>query len=217
MLAPDSLFPPPDIAAGWAFKLISKRTQYLFCNMHSDDSWPEPTRENPSPYPTPRRTDLMSTFVQTVSAALHMMFVDGWEVPYLWHYKRDSFSILEEHGRTNVQFLDRDELWQLYTLGAKYQAISTRTNQTNTTWNRMKARRPGLEDAYFEERLLPSVCMASLEAAADGYEWLTYRFAEDMRQLKEEESNEEGFKRLPERPSGDVDRNGPIKGLVEVS
>lgn len=214
VLAPDSLFPPPDLAAGYAYTKISPRTQYLFCGMLSE--WPprhERAKDSP---PDQRRGDLVNEYVKAVSTALNMMFVQHLEVPYLWHYKRDVLSVLESEGRTSVQFLERDELWTLYTLGIKFRAIYERTQQVRETWHKIQARRPELEDPYLSESLLGSVCMLGIEPAAETMDWLAYHYAKDIRAIKEDEAVEEGAKRLPERQAHDDLREGPIMRLVEA-
>lgn len=215
ILAPDMLFPPPEIAAGWAYNRISQRTQYLFCGQHPDKSWPEPSYEDPEPQPAPRRDDLAAEYLKAVSSALDMMFVQNLEVPYLWHYKRDVFSALENQGQTSIQFLERDELWQLYTLGIRFRAIWERCEQVKQQWNKIRARRPDLEDKYLTMTLLPSVLNMSIEAAAEGAEWLSYHYGEDLRAIKEEEAIEDGLKRLPQRNSDEEMRHGPIMQLVK--
>ncbi len=82
---------------------------------------------------------------------------------------------------------------------------------------KIKTRRPDLVDEYLTGTLLPSVCMMSIEAAAEGYDWLAYHYAEDLRRIKEDEAIEEGTKRLPERATLDDLRTGPIMQLVQVS
>lgn len=216
ILAPDVLYPPPDLAAGWAYTRISTRTQYLFCSMHADNSWPAPTYEDPYPEAAYRRADLGQEFVKVVATALNMMFVQNLEVPYLWHYKRDAFSVLENQGQSSVQFLDRDELWDLYTLGIRFRAIWERCEQVKQLWNKIKARRPDVEDTYLTGTLLPSVCNMSIEAAAEGADWLAYHYDADLRAIKEEEAVEDGLKRLPERSSAQSIRSGPIVKLVEA-
>lgn len=146
-----------------------------------------------------------------------MMFVQHLEVPYLWHYKRDVFSVLEDSGRSSVQFLERDDLWRLYELGIRLRAIFERNQQTQRLWDKIKARRPDVQDEYLTSTLLPSVCMMSVEAAAEGSDWLAYHYAEDLRRIKEDEAIDEGTKRLPERSGQEEIRSGPIMKLVEVS
>ncbi len=185
--------------------------------MHQEGAWPEATLAEPNPYPALRRADLAKPFLDVVSTALNMIFVQHLEVPYLWHYKRDTFSMLENQGQSSVQFLERDELWQLFTLGIRYRAIFERCSQITNMREKIKTRRPDLVDEYLTGTLLPSVCMMSIEAAAEGYDWLAYHYAEDLRRIKEDEAIEEGTKRLPERATLDDLRTGPIMQLVQVS
>ncbi|KAK4686395.1 transcription elongation factor SPT6, partial [Tremellales sp. Uapishka_1] len=216
IFASDSIYPPPDLAAQWAWARISDRTRYIFCSQGEDGSYPLPSVEDPYPPMVYRRVDLAHEFQQVVSKALSMMFVQQLEVPYLWHYKRDAFSVLENQGRSSVQFLERDELWQLYTLGIRYRAIYERNQQTSQLWAKIKTRKPELQDPYLTTTLLPAVCMMSVEAAAEGLEWLGYHYGSELRVIKEDEAVEEGAKRLPERAAADEIRAGPIMKLVEA-
>lgn len=216
ILVPDTLYPPPDVAAGWAHNRIGTRTQYLFCG-NTDFLWPEPSMQDPNPEPAQQRLDLQQDFISAVSSALNMMFVQHLEVPYLWHYKRDAFSVLENQGQTSVPFLDRDDLWTLYALGIKFRAIWQRCEQVNRLWNKIRARRPDIEDKYLTETLLPSVCNLSIEAAAEGADWLGYHYADDIRAIKEEEALEDGgSRRLPERHRDSEMRKGPIMQFVKA-
>lgn len=221
VIAPDSIFPDPALAAGFAYTKISFRTQYLFCGMHMDQTWPAPTELYPYPDPAPRRPDLALEFINAVSRALGMLFVDHLEVPYLWHYKRDAFSVLEDSGRQSVQFLDRDDLWKLYELGIRFRAIYERNNATRTLWEQIKLGRetPELSHAetYFEEKLLQSICMLSVEAAAEGSDWLAYHYTKEIKRIKEDKSIDEIVKKLPTKAGSDDLRSGPLMKLVDVS
>ena len=182
--------------------------------MHPDGSWPPPSQDG-FQYVN-RRPDLTNAFVKAVEDALDMMFVQHLEVPYIWHYKRDALSVLENGGRSSVQFLDRDELWTVYTLGVKWRAISARNDQIKNTWKKIQDLHPGTSNEYLEEVLIKSVCMMSIEAAAEGYAWLQYHYPEEIRRIKEDEAIEEGAKRLPENSMKDDLRRGTIMQLVKV-
>lgn len=214
IIAPDSIFPPPDLAARWAHDKISPRTRYIFCGL--DAQWPMPSPEDPYPQPAKRRPDLLDDYQKAVSEALNMMFVQHLEVPYLWHYKRDSFGVLEAQGQSSVQFLDGDELWELYNLGQKYRAIWERVQSLKEQWRKIKERKPDLEDEYLEKTLLSTVCLRNIETAAEGADWLAYTYASELRAIKEEAAAEEGTKRLPERQSGGKIRDGPVLKLAEA-
>lgn len=221
VIAPDSIFPDPAIAARYAFNKLSKRTQWTFCGMWAEDAWPEPhDPEYNWPVRPARRPDLQADYVEAVSRALSMMFVDHREVPYVWHYKRDAISVLENSGRSSVQFLRSDELWNLFDLGIKYRAIYERNNATRTLWEKIKARRETQElsaaERYLEEKLLTSICTMSVEAAAEGGAWLAYHYAKDIKRIKEDEATDEVSKKLPTKAGSDDLRSGPIMKLVEV-
>lgn len=222
VIAPDSIFPDPMIASRYAFNRISKRTQWLFCGMLAEDAWPEPHDPEYNSQTRPeRRPDLYADYIEAVSRALSMMFVLHLEVPYLWHYKRDAFSVLENSGRSAVQFLNSDDLWSLFDLGIKYRAIYERNNATRTLWEKIKDRRGDKElsdaEKYLEEKLLTSICSMSVEAAAEGGDWLAYHYAKDIKRIKEEEAADEISKKLPTKAGNDDLRSGPIMKLVDVS
>jgi transcription elongation factor SPT6 len=212
VLAPVTPFPPAHLAAAWAHTKISYRTQYLFCNMHADGSYPEPTMEKPNPFLEPRRPELSAEYNNAVIAAVDFMFHEGMEVPYLWHYKRDAFSVLQHQGRTSVQFLERDELWQLYTLGLRFRAIYERNQQVSSLWAKIQEAKPDVEDTYLTNTLLPTICMQSIESAAEGYDWLSLHYPTETRRIREDEITET---KRPDRLGAD-NRLGPIMQLVKV-
>nr|ODN87881.1 transcription elongation factor SPT6 [Cryptococcus depauperatus CBS 7841] len=216
VFATDALYPPPDLAAKWVTPKISARTQYLFCNMLNDGTYPQSNSIDPSGSHMFPRPDLAEEFEKVVSTALNMIFVQHLEVPYLWHYKRDAFSLLENQGQSSVLFLERDELWQVWALGQRYRAIHERNQQTLQLWEKIKARREGLVDEYFTNKLLPNVCSINIEAAGEGADWLTFHYSSDVRAMKEEEILDEAAKKLPEKAEDDVSRQGPILKLVEA-
>lgn len=225
VFAPSSPFPDPALAADYAYTKISLRTQYLFCGMHLDGAYHV---QNADGYPeyVARRPDLEAAYKAAVAKALFDMFLDNREVPYLYHYRRDTFGIIEEVGRPAVQFLERDELWTLYTLGIKFQAIHERLEQVRTLWRKIQTRRDGLEDVYFDQTLLGNVAIKSIEAAADAMDWLEYHYAAEVRAIKEDEAieaeaiaasrGEEAPRRRPERQGAREARDGPIMQLVKA-
>lgn len=252
--ASDLPFPLPELVASYALPKISTRTQYLFLGMGEENSYPPPP-----PYgsgipwiPISRRTELYNQFYQAVVSALDSMFVKQHEVPYLWHYKRDQFALLEDEGRRAVQFLERDELWTLYTLGVRFQSIFSRVEEAKDLFERIKTKRPAppastpapaptsdengsdeaavaaaaapadphaAKDTYLFNNLLNSICLQSMEAAADAMDWLEYHYATEVKQVREDEAmmaEVEGKRRLPERVTIKDMRTGAIMELVKA-
>jgi transcription elongation factor SPT6 len=64
---------------------------------------------------------------------------------------------------------------------------------------------------------LKSICMMSIEAAAEGGDWLEYHYRDEIRRIKEEETVDEVVKKLPAHGGQDDMRAGPIMKLVQVS
>ncbi|TYJ56714.1 transcription elongation factor SPT6 [Cryptococcus floricola] len=214
VFATETLYPPPDLAAKWLAPKISLRTQYMFYDL--DVGYPPQTADNPMPHPVYRRPELQSEFEKAVSSALNMLFVQHLEVPYLWHYKRDAFSLLENQGQTSILFLERDELWQVYSLGQRYRAIYERNQQTRQLWDKIEAQRGVVVDDDFSPDLLFEFCSASIEAAGEGAEWLQYHFATEMRAIRDEQALDDATKKLPERGDQEDIRRGPIVKLAEA-
>lgn len=222
VLAPtDILYPPPELASDFANNKISARTQYLFLGMENS----YPLNNMNGPYKPISRPDLEQEFKTAVTNAIHMMFVEQCEVPYIWHYKRDALSKLENEGQSSVQFLERDELWTLYNLGIKFRAVYERIEQVRDTWNKIQSKKPELKDDYLTQTLLSSILKMGIEAASDGVDWLNYKYHQEIRQIKEEEEladaenatdGDRKAKKLPERAAHDELRSGPIMKLVEA-
>jgi transcription elongation factor SPT6 len=190
--------------------------------MLEDNAYPPmPSYEYMHTYePARRRPDLFVGFRTAIARALGFLFNHQLEVPYLWHYKRDAFSVLEGGGATTVQFLDRDELWKVYELGIRFRAIYERNNHTTNIWEKIKSRKDSPElsvaERYFEDKLLKSICMMSIEAAAEGGDWLEYHYRDEIRRIKEDE-NSDVVKKLPAKAGQEDIRSGPIMKLVQVS
>ena len=218
---PSSDLPFPDTAqaAKYAINKVGMRTGYLFCGQDPSEREIVLGRHN-----YPRRPELAPQYAKAVEDAMDCLFNKHYEVPYLWHYKQDQFAHLEDNGRRAVHFLDRDDLWSVYSLGVQYQAIHARVQEARSLYVKIKAKRlPSDEeryaakDAYFENDLLNTICLQSIEAAADAIAWLEYNYATEVRQVREDEAmlaDTEGKRRLPERNSTKDIRAGAIMGLV---
>ncbi|KAG5652250.1 hypothetical protein H0H81_005645 [Sphagnurus paluster] len=113
---------------------------------------------------------LKGALVMAVTFALRSLFVEEFEVPYIWTHKRDyirSFDVSDIRSRQEL--LNLGDLWRIYTLGQKYRSMIERRAAMNTLYGRLT-----VKDTYFEEEVLPQV--DSVELVADCTEWLSMKY-----------------------------------------
>ncbi|OAX41960.1 transcription elongation factor Spt6 [Rhizopogon vinicolor AM-OR11-026] len=108
--------------------------------------------------------------VMAVTYALRYLFVQEFEVPYVWTHKRDYISYFNpQEMRTRVQLISLPELWRIYALGQKYRSLAERRNTLAVSYTRL-----GVEDEYFEQTIRPKI--DSVEVVTDATEWLTMKY-----------------------------------------
>jgi transcription elongation factor SPT6 len=72
-------------------------------------------------------------------------------------------------------------------------------------------------EKYLEDKLLRSICMMSVEAAAEGGDWLEYHYRDEIRHIKDEDNVGSVVKKLAAKVGQEDIRTGPIMKLVQVS
>lgn len=108
--------------------------------------------------------------VMAVTYALRFLFVQEFEVPYIWTHKRDYISYFNpQEMRTRVQLISLAELWRIYALGQKYRSLAQRRNALALSYARLN-----VEDEYFEQTIRPKI--DSVEVVTDATEWLTMTY-----------------------------------------
>ncbi|CCM04612.1 uncharacterized protein FIBRA_06796 [Fibroporia radiculosa] len=111
--------------------------------------------------------------VQAISCALRFLFVQEFEVPYIWTHKRDYITYFNpEELKTQVELLNLDELWRVYTVGQKYRSLSERRSALDSMYGRL-----GATDEYFEHEIRKRI--ESVEMVADATEWLGMKYRDD--------------------------------------
>lgn len=104
--------------------------------------------------------------VQAISCALRYLFVQEFEVPYIWTHKRDYISYFNpEDLKTRVELLTLEDLWRVYAVGQKYRSLVERRNALDALYARL-----GVSDEYFEGEIRKKV--ETVEMVADATEWL---------------------------------------------
>ncbi len=210
LVAKQEPFPDVDTASTWVASRVSARTAYMF--MDAEASYGQ--REIPPRY------DLQVLYVTAVKDALKALFVDHYEVPYLWHHKRDLFIEATPNLRNETVFLNEDELWMCYDLGIKYKAIHARLTSLDAIYAAMKEAQPGFADRYFEDFVLASptgTAHSSVEAAGEASEWLELRYPRLVKAVKEAEAEERQAER---RRAGGLEvarqNRDTLGGLLDV-
>lgn len=113
---------------------------------------------------------LQAPLVLAVTAALRFFFVKEFEVPYVWHNKRDYIVHYDVNDiRSRPELLTLPELWKIYALGQKYRSLLERRRALNASYTRLK-----VDDDYYEKEIVPAI--DSVEVVADATEWLTMKY-----------------------------------------
>lgn len=119
---------------------------------------------------------LREELVLAVSAVLRFIFIQQFEVPYIWIHKRDYITHFDtETMRGRVDLLSLAELWRINSLGLKYRSLLERRRALDAAYARMNP-----HDEYYEGTLRPEV--DSVEQVADATEWLTMKYKQQKDQ-----------------------------------
>ncbi|KAF8636737.1 hypothetical protein AX17_003540 [Amanita inopinata Kibby_2008] len=120
--------------------------------------------------PEGQHQHLKGALVMAVTYALRYLFIEEFEVPYIWTHKRDYICHFDLSDiRTRIELLSLNELWRIYALGLKYRSLLERRRSLTSSYDRIK-----VKDAYFEEDVLPRI--DSVEMVADATEWLSLKY-----------------------------------------
>ncbi|PFH54298.1 hypothetical protein AMATHDRAFT_135887 [Amanita thiersii Skay4041] len=113
---------------------------------------------------------LKGALVMAVTYVLRYLFVEEFEVPYIWTHKRDYICHFDVTDiRTRIELLSLNDLWRIYSLGLKYRSLLERRRALNSSYERSKAK-----DPYFEDEVLPQI--DGVEMVADATEWLSLKY-----------------------------------------
>lgn len=157
--------------------------------------------------------------VEAIKFALRSLFIQEFEVPYIYTYKRDYISYFNpEDMRTRLELLSQDDLWRVYTLGQKYSSFLERRNALDSYYTRL-----GAKDDYFDMELRRK--LNTVEMVADATEWLGMRHKLAKKSVANElrfhdDIDEEPEAKKQQRPSRisayEVAKKSPIANLAEV-
>ena len=146
-----------DDAAMWVtMRLSSKKTREFFS-------------------PDGPQSHLQQSLVLAVTFALRSLFIDEFEVPYIWTHKRDYLCHFDPPDlRSRVELLNSAELWRIYSLGQKYRSLVERRSALEESYRKLN-----VEDEYYETEIEPKV--DSVEVVADATEWLAMKYKDKKR------------------------------------
>jgi transcription elongation factor SPT6 len=125
---------------------------------------------------------LQGELVMAVTFALRAIFIEEYEVPYIWTHRRDYISHFDtdDPRSPRVELLSLSDLWRVYALGQKYRSLVERRNALTTSYNRL-----GVTDSYYTDEIFPAI--DSVEVVADTTEWLLMKY-------KDKKQNEAAFR-----------------------
>jgi transcription elongation factor SPT6 len=161
---------------------------------------------------------LREDLVLAVSYALRYLFIQEFEVPYIWTHKRDYISYFNPKDlRTRVELLSLAELWRMYALGQKYRSLAERRNALDSSYARLR-----VEDKYYDNDIRPQI--DSVEVVADATEWLAMKYKDKKQDHLElhfhddEEQPEAKKRKMPSRISAyEVAKKTVVSKLAVVS
>lgn len=123
-------------------------------------------------------SNLLTALILAISAALDLILVKNYEVPYVHTHCRDLVSHFDVERRVLTQLLSRDELWRVGTLGVKFRAFRDRKLALLKTYERM-----GTTDLYFEDEIRDK--LDTIEMVADAMEWLGMMYRQAQKDAME--------------------------------
>lgn len=162
---------------------------------------------------------LQTSLVTSVTAVLSYMFIEQFEVPYIWAHKRD---YLAHFDVTNIgirpELLSCDDLWRIFTLGQKYKALLERRRALSQLFERLN-----VSDEYYVDEI--SRELDSVEIVADASEWLAMKYKAKRKldtefTFHDDEDEDLNSKRqkMPSRISAyEVAKRGIVARLADVS
>jgi transcription elongation factor SPT6 len=148
------------------------------------------------------------------------LFIQEFEVPYVWVHKRDYISYFNAQDiRTRVELLSLGELWRVFDLGQKYRSLLERKRVLETYYTRL-----GVTDEYYEMEIRRKV--DSVEMVSDATEWLGLKYKNsdknrDQFELRfhddEDQATSVRKKKLPSRISSyELAKHSVVSKLAEV-
>ncbi len=163
---------------------------------------------------------LLEELVSAITFSLKCLFLQEFEVPYIWVHKRDYISHFSAQDiRTRVELLSLSELWRVFDLGQKYRSLLERKRVLENYYKQL-----GVSDEYYEMEIRRKI--DSVEMVSDATEWLGLKHKvtgknKDQFELRfhDDEGQATGIrkKKLPSRISTyELAKQSVVSKLAEV-
>ena len=158
---------------------------------------------------------LKGELVMAVTFTLRQIFIEEYEVPYIWVHKRDYISHFEDQSR--FELLNLKELWRINSLGQKYRSLFERQKALATSYERLQ-----VKDEYYEDEISQQV--DSVEVVADATEWLSMKYKDKKQDIipefrfhDDEDPDATKKRKMPSRLSAyEVTKKSIVSKLAQV-
>ena len=139
------------------------------------------------------RLDLHDHFREAVSKSLEFMVTDDFEVPFIFQNRKDYLIHAEkrpvgrdEYGNTEYEIeaaklLNQTDLWEIFDLDLKYQALIDKRNTLQKTYDNLTTLSYISSDAVFES-MLPAA--ATMEEVQDVQDFLYFQYSSEIKEMK---------------------------------
>ena len=163
------------------------------------------------------KTDFQEDLILAVTYALRFLFIDEFEVPYIWTHRRDYLRAFNPQDiRSQPELISLPELWRIYSLGQKYRSLIARHAGLDASYIRL-----GVQDDYFENDIRQQI--DSVDGVADATEWLAMKYKDKKRTISEfyfhddDELPETKKRKMPSRISAyEVAKKTIVSKLAQV-
>ncbi|KAG8759037.1 Transcription elongation factor spt6 [Serendipita sp. 396] len=147
----------------------------------------------------------LEALIAAVRATLDFLFIQSFEVPFIWTHKRDF--IWHVDGAARIELLSVAELWRVYNLGQKFRAFQERKRILEATHAKLST-----PDDYYKIDIQPKI--DSMEAISDATEWLSLQHRLELQDATMIE--DDGKTKRPTRISTfEMLKKSPIDRLVK--
>ncbi|KAF8163355.1 transcription elongation factor SPT6 [Crassisporium funariophilum] len=159
---------------------------------------------------------LKGALVMAVTFALRQIFIEEYEVPYIWAHKRDHISHFDVHDiRSRFELLSLNELWRINSLGQKYRSLTERRKALTASYSRLQ-----IKDEYYEDEIQEQI--DSVEVVADATEWLSMKYKDQKEdavadfRFHDDEEPEVKKRKMPSRISAyEVTKKSIVSKLAQ--
>ncbi|KAI8392925.1 Helix-hairpin-helix motif [Nakaseomyces glabratus] len=131
----------------------------------------------------------LTEFKEAVGNAIKFITKENLEVPFIYAYRRNYISSRERDGF----LLTEDDLWEIVHLDIEFQSIINKRDYVKRFYSELGISDP-LVDEYFKNQSTGSV--AELNSLQDIYNYLEFKYAQEINDNLQKESDKSGKKHL---------------------